>query len=126
VIPGDHGRHRNISKIAANLHLHFRHSADRSAQLRAPASEGGATEDAMKSTLIDATDVMRKALLGTDGGWYEAYWCTEVAETRRRLPARLAGRLAIAKHAIRVGHLGWTAAPGSARAGTASVPPALV
>jgi hypothetical protein len=80
----------------------------------------------MKSTMIDATDVTRKALLGTDGGWYDAYWCTGGGETRLRLLARIASRLAIAGHAIRAGYPGWPAAPGSARTGTASAPPAVI
>jgi hypothetical protein len=85
----------------------------------------GATENAMKSTMIDATGVTRKALLGTDGGWYEAYWNTGGAETRLRPLARLAGRLAITGRAIRASYLGW-AGLCSARARTASVPPATI
>lgn len=55
----------------------------------------------MKRAMIDATDVTRKALLGTDRGWYESYWYTGGAETETRLLARLARRLAVANRAIR-------------------------
>jgi hypothetical protein len=55
----------------------------------------------MKKTPVDATDVARKALLGIEDGWYEAYWYTGSAEARLRLPARLAGQVAIASRAIR-------------------------
>ena len=55
----------------------------------------------MKRTTIDATDVTRKALLGTDGGWYEAYWYVGGVDTKPSFLARLAGRLAITRLAIR-------------------------
>jgi hypothetical protein len=54
----------------------------------------------MKRTMIDAKNVTRKALLGTDGGWYEAYWYTGGAETDLRLLAGLVARLAIAGRTI--------------------------
>ncbi len=55
----------------------------------------------MRRTVTDATEVTRKALLGTDGGWYEAYWYADGAETEPRLLPGLAGGLAIISRAIR-------------------------
>jgi hypothetical protein len=75
----------------------------------------------MKRTLIDATDVMRKAMLGIDGGWYEAHWYTGATETELSLLAKLAGQLVIASRAMR--HLGRSVAgslpPRSIRFGVA-------
>jgi hypothetical protein len=88
-------------------------------------TNGGTTEDAMKGVMIDATDVTRKALLGIDDRWYEAYWYIGGAETKLRLLARLAGRLAVTGRAICAGYVG-RARPCSARARTASVPSAVI
>jgi hypothetical protein len=74
----------------------------------------------MERTIVDATDVTREALLGTDGEWYEAYWLAGDAETKLRLLARLTGQPAIPIRAARAGHF-VRAGQGSARARTASV-----
>ena len=77
----------------------------------------------MKRKMIDATDVTQKALLGFDGGWYEAFWYSAGAQTELRVLTRLSTRLKITARAIRAG-FAW-AERCSVRERAASVPPAM-
>jgi hypothetical protein len=59
-----------------------------------------------KGTLIDAADVMRKAVFRIDDGWYDAYWYSERPAAKPRLLSRVIRQLGNAIAAIRVGPLG--------------------
>lgn len=60
----------------------------------------------MKKTRIDAADVTRTALLGFDGGWYDAYWCSDRPPAKPHLLIRVTRRLGIAIGVTRARHFG--------------------
>ena len=63
----------------------------------------------MSKTLIDAADVMRKAVFRIDDGWYDAYWYSERPAAKPRLLTRVIRQLGNALGAVRVRPLGWLA-----------------
>ena len=63
----------------------------------------------MSKTLIDADDVMRKAVFRIDEGWYDAYWFSERPDRKPHILSRVIRQLGIAMAAVRVRRLRWHA-----------------
>jgi len=63
----------------------------------------------MSKTLIDASDVMRKAVFRIDDGWYDVYWLSERPDRKPHILGRVIRQLGIAMAAVRVRPLRWHA-----------------
>jgi hypothetical protein len=64
----------------------------------------------MSKTLIDASDVMRKAVFRIDDGWYDAYWFSERPDRKPHILSTVVVRqLVNAIAAVRICPLGWPA-----------------
>jgi hypothetical protein len=63
----------------------------------------------MSMTLLDAADVMRKAVFRIDDRWYDTYWFGERSAAKPRLLSRVIRQLGNATAAARVRLPGWPA-----------------